>query len=220
MFRRGVFVLVLAVALAACGQDAAPETDVISAGQLDIKLPPGWKVTEDGARRPAVPVDDEAPAAAAAGTTDTVPLKEEDPTTSFFESTGSFTQCLKERGTTFRGAPDQANPDSPTNDPAYIKDLSTCAAKSNILQTMQDFQKAQDNLTPAEVKKQNKQYLKWRECMIGRGWEIAKPKPDAKGRLFSFGGSGANAGSGFKPPPGKDLLTSGDLQECASESQQ
>src|SRR4051812_45273068 len=104
MFRRGVFLLFLAVTLAACSHDATQETDVISAGQLDIKLPPGWKVTADGARRPAVPIDADAPGAVATGSTDTVPLKKEDATTSFFESTGAFTQCLKERGTTFHGA--------------------------------------------------------------------------------------------------------------------
>jgi hypothetical protein len=130
-------------------------------------------------------------------------------------------QCLKDRGTSFRGVPDQSKPDSPSNDPAYVKDLSTCAAKTNIVQNMQDAQKAQDSMTPDDVKKQNKAYLRWRDCMIGRGWEIPKPKPDAKGRLFSFGGaaSSAGGGGGIVAPDGKDLLTSGDLQECAGQAQ-
>jgi predicted nucleic acid-binding Zn ribbon protein len=220
MFRRGVFVVVLAVLLAGCGHGSARPDDVISAGQLDIKLPPGWKVTTHGVSRPATPAGDVATAAATGGATeDTVPLAQEDPQTAFFKSGGDFMQCLKDRGTSFRGAPDQANPDSPTNDPAYIDDLSKCAAKTNIVQSMQDAQKAQDSMSPAEVKKQNKAYLRWRDCMIGRGWDIPKPKPDSKGRLFSFSGAAGGGGPQIVAPDGKDILTSGDLQECASQAQ-
>jgi hypothetical protein len=52
--------------------------------------------------------------------------------------------------------------------------------------------------------------------MIGRGWEIGEPKPDAKGRLFAFS---ASSQPQIKGPPGKDLLSSSDLQECATQSQ-
>ena len=216
MFRRGVFVVVLVVLVAACGHGSDTPDDVIAAGQIDIKLPPGWKVTSHGVSRPAVPAGDVA-TATAGGTTDTVPLATEDPTTTFFKATGSFQQCLKDRGTSFRGVPDQSNPDSPANDPTYLDDLKTCAAKSNIVQAMQDASKAQDDLTPAEITKQNKAYLKWRKCMIGRGWEVAEPKPDSKGRLFSF--SGGNAPQ-MTPPDGEDLLSSGDLQDCAAQTQE
>jgi hypothetical protein len=218
MFRWGMALAALLVLAVACGDGSSRPSDVLEAGQLDIKLPPGWKVTADGAKRPAVPSDAEAAAAPGAATGDTVPLAEEDPSTAFFKSAASFQQCLKDRGTTFRGPPDQSNPDSPANDPAYVKDLSTCAAKSNIVQSMQTMQKAQEDLSPAEIKKQNEGYLRWRKCMIGKGWDIAKPKPDEKGRLFSFGGGGGGASS-IKPPPGKDLLSSDDLQKCASETQ-
>jgi predicted nucleic acid-binding Zn ribbon protein len=218
MFRRGVFVVVLAFALAGCGHSTDKPDDVIAAGQLDIKLPPGWKVTSHGVSRPAAPSGDVA-TSTGGGTTDTVPLAAEDPTTSFFKAGSSFQQCLKDRGTSFRGVPDQSNPDSPANDPTYLEDLRTCAAKSNIVQAMQDASKAQDDLSPAEIKKQNKSYLEWRKCMIGRGWEIGEPKPDSKGRLFSFGGGGGNAPQ-MTPPNGEDLLSSGDLQECAADTQE
>ena len=93
----------------------------------------------------------------------------------------------------FIGVPDGKNPNSPANNPDYIKALSTCAAKSNIVQALKDQQAAQDNLTPAQIETQNKGYLEWRDCMIGRGWGIPKPKPDAKGRLFSFGAGGGSS---------------------------
>ena len=154
-----------------------------------------------------------------AATGDTVPLAKEDPTTKFFGALGVFQSCLKGLGVKFIGIPDQSNPNSPTNDPTYIKGLSTCAAKSNIVQALKDQQSAQDNLTPAQVKQQNKGYLVWRDCMIGRGWGIPKPKPDSKGRLFSFGAGGGSSVPNFTAPPGQDIVTSSDVSACATEAQ-
>ena len=220
-------VLALSMFAAGCGSSSKPSAvNVISAGQIDIQLPPGWKVTKDGkgAIRPA---GDAAGAAASLGasgdsgavTGDTIPLAKEDPTTAFFKAINVFQSCLKDSGVKFIGAPDQSNPNSPTNDPNYLKSLSTCAAKSNIVQALKNQQTAQDNLTPDQIKQQNKGYLAWRSCMIGRGWGIPEPKPDSKGRLFSFGAGGGSAAPAFTPPPGQDLLSSPDLQACASEAQ-
>ena len=218
-------VVALALLLTGCGSSSKQSArDIISAGQIDIQLPPGWKVTDDGkgAIRPAT--DGAASGTSAAGapgaaTGDTIPLATEDPTTKFFKSINIFQSCLKGLGVKFIGAPDQSNPGSPTNDPAYIKGLSTCAAKSNIVQALKDEQSAQDNLTPAQIEVQNKGYLAWRDCMIGRGWGIPLPKPDSKGRLFSFGAGGGGAVPAFTPPPGQDIVTSSDVQECAQEAQ-
>ena len=83
--------------------------------------------------------------------------------------------------------------------------MSKCAAKSNILQALKDYGTFQDNLTPDEIKVQNKGYLAWRECMIGRGWGIPEPKPDSKGRLFSFsaGDERWRAGAELHAAPGR-----------------
>jgi hypothetical protein len=218
--------IALAVLVAGCGKDEKPDPQVLRAGQVDIKLPDGWTVTEHGATRPdtaspttaaaGAPAAPGAPGAVAASTDDTVPLAEDDPQTAFFKAVGVFQRCLDEHYTKFIGVPDASNPNSPTNDPAYLDALGTCASKSNILQALNDVQAAQDALTPAEIEEQNKTYLKWRDCMIARGWGIPKPKPDAKGRLFSFG-AGDNGPPEFDAPPGQDLFTSPDLQECLKE---
>ena len=218
-------VVAMTMTLAACGSSSKSSADnVISAGQVDLQLPPGWKVTKDGkgAIRPAG--DSSAGGTGASGATaavtgETIPLAGEDPTTKFFGALGIFQSCLKGLGVKFIGVPDQSNPNSPTNDPTYIKGLSTCAAKSNIVQALKDQQTAQDNLTPAQIKTQNKGFLVWRDCMIGRGWGIPEPKPDSKGRLFSFGAGGGGSVPNFTPPPGQDILTSSDVQECATEAQ-
>ena len=94
---------------------------------------------------------------------------------------------MKNQGLSFLGVPDPNKPDSPTNDPAYVKGLQTCAAQSNIVQALQEMQTAQNDLTPDQIEAQNKQYLAWRDCMIDHGWKVPEPKPDSKGRLLSFG---------------------------------
>ncbi|MFN8025984.1 MAG: hypothetical protein U0W40_06415 [Acidimicrobiia bacterium] len=137
-----------------------------------------------------------------------------------FTALSKFSACLNRDGVKFIGAPNQADPSSPTNDPAYIKSLSKCAAESNILAALKAAQTAQDNLTPEQIKTQNKAYLKWRDCMTQRGWKVPAPKPDAKGRLFTFGTQASQQGqSPIQGPPGKDILTSKDLSECAAKAQ-
>ena len=176
---------------------ASSTADTVSNGQVNIQLPSGSGSNGSG------------------GSSNTVPLAQQNPTTAFFAAITTFQSCLKGLGVTFIGAPDASNPNSPTNDPTYIQHLTTCAAKSNILQALKNASTAQDNLTPAQIAIENKAYLKWRDCMIGRGWGIPTPTPDSKGRLFSFGASNIN----FTPPPGQTLLSSSDIQICASKAE-
>ena len=221
-------VLVVAVA-AGCGESSKSSssltTNTIDAGQVNIQLPPGWKVTKSGAIRPATAVASSGTGASGASgatgkTSDTIPLASQDAPTKFFTALSTFSSCLKGEGVKFIGVPDANNPKSPTNDPTYLAALGKCAAKSNILQALKDYGTFQDNLTPSEIKVQNKAYLAWRDCMIERGWGIPKPKPDSKGRLFAFNAQGASRGQtpNFDPPPGEDIVTSSDVQECAVQA--
>ena len=146
-----------------------------------------------------------------------MPLAKQSSLTQFFTAITSFQSCLSGLGVKFIGAPDPSNPNSPANDPTYVKNLTTCAAQSNILQALKNAQTAQDNLTTSQIAIENKAYLKWRTCMIGRGWGIPTPVPDSKGRLFSFGGT--STGLNFTPPPGQTLLSSSDLQDCAATAE-
>jgi hypothetical protein len=231
--RLAVSALLVVTFAAGCGSSSKSSssltTNTIDAGQVNIQLPPGWKVTKSGAIRPASAVASSGSATGATGasgttgasgqTADTIPLASQDAQTKFFAALSSFSSCLKGLGVKFIGIPDAKNPKSPTNDKNYIDALSKCAAKSNILQALKDYGTFQDNLTPDQIKIQNKGYLLWRKCMIGRGWGIPEPKPDAKGRLFSFSASGNGGGTpNFTPPPGQDIVTSGDVQDCASEA--
>jgi hypothetical protein len=228
-----VCVVVVLTVAAGCGSSSksSSTTNTIDAGQVDIQLPAGWKVTKSGAIRPASAEVSSGTGAsgttgasgASGATADTIPLAKQDAQTKFFAALSTFSSCLKGLGVKFIGIPDASNPKSPTNDKNYIEALSKCAAKSNILQALKDYGTFQDNLTPAQIKIQNKGYLAWRKCMLARGWGIPEPKPDSKGRLFSFstsggGGGGASAATAFTPPPGQDIVTSSDVQTCRSEA--
>jgi hypothetical protein len=196
-----IFVSVAIIA-AGCGSGgkASSTSNTLSNGQVNIQLPSGSS-------------------GAGGGSGTTVPLAKQNPTTAFFAAITTFQSCLKGLGVTFIGAPDSSNPSSPANDPTYIKNLTTCAAKSNILQALKGAQTAQDNLTPAQIATENKAYLKWRDCMIGRGWGIPQPTPDSKGRLFSFGGATGTNVPNFTPPAGQSILSSSDIQDCAAKAE-
>jgi hypothetical protein len=236
---RGVVGLIAIVSLAllasACGGGSDSDPRVLEAGQVDIKLPAGYKVEGNRIVEPRDVSTAPTPTAAAASTGSTppnaapgdattpttaagsVPIKKSgNATADLLKSFGKFRDCLNDLNVKFIGAPDASNPESPTNDPDYLKSLSTCAARSNIVQALTAAQAEQDTLTPKEIKRRNESYLKWRDCMIDRGWGIPKPTPDAKGRLFAFG---TGSGPQIEPPPGKDLFNSKDIEKCSTTAQ-
>ena len=240
LFASWIAIAVALGMLSGCGGGGSSDNaagTVVTAGRVDIKLPKGYKVVNG---KVVAPVSKAAatsgaaggPAAPGAATDTTIPLdNKEDPSKALFTALGKFRSCLDELGVQFIGAPNRDDPSSPTNDPAYIDGLSTCAARSNIVEALKASQSANDNLSPEEIELRNKGYLKWRSCMIDRGWKIPKPVPDAQGRLLrvrrrrssssSSSGSGGSQsqGSGIEGPPGKDLLSSEDLSQCAAISQ-
>jgi len=196
--RLGIVLLLVALVGAACGSSKAATSSTIDNGQANIQLPSSNSGNGSSGS--------------------TVPLAKQNSITTFFSAITTFQSCLKGLGVQFIGAPDPSNPSSPANDPTYIKNLTTCAAKSNILQALKGAQTAQDNLTPSQINIENKAYLKWRLCMIGRGWGIPVPTPDSKGRLFSFGTT-SGAALQFTPPPGQSILSSTDIQDCAAKAE-
>lgn len=233
--RRGGRVALLAGALAAvlsaCGDDGSDAGPlIVPAGHVDVQLPEGFSVSSgadpttpseapptsagSGSGGEAAPEPTPAPVDEPA---DTIPLNEDDePAASrLLDAVGGFNACLEDEGVEFIGAPDPSNP--ATQDPAYLESLSTCAARTNIVQVLAEAQAEEENLSPEEIEQRNESYLVWRECMVGRGWGIPEPVPDEKGRLFSMGGGGQD-GAGFRPPPGESLLDSDDLAECADQA--
>jgi len=207
---------VVIIVAGACSSGGKLPDNILQAGQLNIQLPPGWKVTHNGVIAPSQPDAASGGQETAAATT-TIPLNKQNPTTAFFQATSEFSACLHGMGVTFVGAPNPSNPSSPANDPNYLKSLEKCAAQSNILQALKDFQASQNNLTPKQIQQENQQYLSWRTCMIGRGWTVPQPTPDSQGRLFSINTNGS--GPQIVPPAGQSLFNSPDIQACATQAQ-
>jgi hypothetical protein len=207
--------LLLVLVAAGCSTtNGSPQAQVIRAGQVNVhqvnvQLPPGYRAAPTRGVHAVK-------SGGGGGTATTVPLAQQNPTTAFFTAIGVFQGCLKSLGVSFIGAPNAKDPNSPANNPTYLKNLETCATKSGIVQALKAEQASQNNLTPAQIAKENKQYLKWRTCMIGKGWTIPVPQPNAQGELFSFSGSG---GAQMTPPAGQSLFNSPDISACSAQVQ-
>lgn len=147
--------------------------------------------------------------------TDTIPTNEDDRPAVFglLDALDAFNTCLDGEGYTFIGLPGEGEPTDPRNDPAYGQALATCAARSGIVQALRATETENADLTPDQIESRNRAYLAWRECMIGRGWQVPEPVPDANGLLG--GNLQGGDGGGLQPPPGESLLASDDLRECA-----
>jgi hypothetical protein len=197
--------LFAAFGLAACGSTTSKgTTSVLYAGQVVRSASIVAGASAAGASGAS---------AVASGTT--VPLAKQSPATALFSAMGVFQSCLKGHHTTFVGIPNPNTPNSPANNPAYIDALKTCAAQSHILQALKAQQTAQQSLTPKQVKAENVVYLKWRTCLISKGWAVPMPKPNSQGALFSF----ADTGPQMTPPSGQNVFTSPDIGTCLTLAQ-
>ncbi len=126
-------------------------------------------------------------------------------------SVAEFQSCLDATGHSFIGLPDPSlGADAPENAGPYIDALIDCAARSQIQERLAEADAAQADLTPEEVEAQNRQYVAFRDCMIGRGWDIPEPVPNEFGLLFP----GFAQAAGWQGPPGEDITTTDDVGEC------
>jgi hypothetical protein len=201
--------LLLAGSLAACGADDEASSVVIrGADEIQVMTP----AEVASAREANADVAAQAAADEADGTTsDTIAVADDrTPEERLFDSFAQFRGCLEQRGTEFIGVPDPANPESPTNDPAYLESLGVCASQSNILASLEDVQTAADDLSPEEVEQRNEGVLLFRDCMEGRGYTVD----------LQSGPNGALSPTGIESPDGGQFdLDSRDMEACASDAQ-
>ena len=226
--------------LSACGGGGSSDSATGPSSEtdrVDIKLPKGYKVVNG---KVVAPASKASPHVGAAGGAAPAP-----PPTPPSRSTtrrtrrrrcsarsGSSAPASTSSGWPFIGAPNQADPSSPTNDPAYIDSLSTCAARSNIVEALKASQSANDNLSPAEIELRNKGVPE--VALVHDRPRVEDPEAGARqpgaalrvrrrrrlGRLRRLEHLGqARAARGIEGPPGKDLLSSEDLAQCAAKSQ-
>ena len=162
--------------------------------------------------------DDEAgPATTTTSTTttaepvkETIPLLEEKapPGIQMMDALEEFNGCLDEEGVEFIGQPNlDLGEGDPVNQPAYIKALTLCAARSGIINAMQEFQTSRAGRTPEKIREDNEQFIALTGCLRSKGWTVSDPMPDADGSL--------GPGEDFSGPDGD--LDLDDIRSCISE---
>lgn len=162
--------------------------------------------------------DDEAgPATTTTSTTttaepvkETIPLLEEKapPGIQMMDALEEFNGCLEEEGVEFIGRPDATLGDGAlVNQPAYVEALTLCAARSGIINAMQEFQMSRVGRTPETIREDNEQFIALTGCLRSKGWTVSDPMPDADGSL--------GPGDDFRGPDGG--VDMGDIRSCLSE---
>ncbi|MDO8403151.1 MAG: hypothetical protein Q7T27_06610 [Pseudomonas sp.] len=114
---------------------------------------------------------DGAPATAAAA--DTIPVNKDDrpPELRLFDAFGKFKSCIEDKGYTIQGdLQDRSNP--AYQDPAYVEAVSTCAARTDIVNILAEVQATRADLTPQQVEERNQAFIDLRDCLVDKGWTI------------------------------------------------
>ncbi len=140
-------------------------------------------------------------------TANTIPLNEDKrpPELKLFDAFKSFSGCLEDAGEGIRG--DLQDPNNPAyQDPAYLELIQKCAARSDIVNVLEEVSTSRANLTPEEIKAKNEGFVVISDCLKKKGWKI-ETTIDASGLITP---------SQFQSADGE--LNDRDLNQCISET--
>lgn len=138
---------------------------------------------------------------------DTIPLNEDKrpPELKLFDAFKSFSGCLEDAGEGIRG--DLQDPNNPAyQDPAYLELIQKCAARSDIVNVLEEVSTSRANLTPEEIKEKNEGFVIISDCLKKKGWKI-ETTIDASGLITP---------SQFQSADGE--LNDRDLNQCLTET--
>ena len=152
---------------------------------------------------------DEVDSSLAAGetTSDTIPLNQDNrpPELKLFDAYAEFSGCIKDAGQTIRG--DLADPNNPAyQDPAYLEVIQKCAARSDIINVLQEVGTTRASLKPDEIKTRNEGFVALSDCLKKKGWKIET----------SIDSSGLINPTQFQSADGD--LNQRDLDQCLTET--
>jgi hypothetical protein len=156
--------VVALVALGAGCGSSGREVVVRDADDIQVLSP------DDVAEMRAAAAED---AEVAAATGDTVPQNTDDRPVEqrLFEAYSKFRACLEDSGEGIRGdLLDQNNP--AFQDPAYVELLRKCAARTGIVEILEEFQSVRSSLSPDQVEERNESFKQLQPCLEKRGWTI------------------------------------------------
>ena len=195
--------------LTACGSAGQTTTVVRDVDAIQVMTPE--EVT--AMRSTLVPAIqssvDEVDSSLAAGetTSDTIPLNQDNrpPELKLFDAYAEFSGCIKDAGQTIRG--DLQDPNNPAyQDPAYLEVIQKCAARSDIINVLQEVGTTRANLEPDEIKTRNEAFVALSGCLKKKGWKIET----------SIDSSGLISPTQFQSADGD--LNQRDLDQCLTET--
>ncbi len=195
--------------LSACGSAGQTTTVVRDVDAIQVMSPE--EVT--AMRSTLVPAIqssvDEVNSSLAAGetTSDTIPLNQDNrpPELKLFDAYAEFSGCIKDAGQTIRG--DLQDPNNPAyQDPAYLEVIQKCAARSDIINVLQEVGTTRANLEPDDIKTRNEAFVALSGCLKKKGWKIET----------SIDSSGLINPTQFQSADGD--LNQRDLDQCLTET--
>ncbi|MSV57028.1 MAG: hypothetical protein F2909_00320 [Actinobacteria bacterium] len=107
------------------------------------------------------------------GSAETIPLNKDNrpPELKLFDAFSQFSGCLKDSGESIRG--DLQDPNNPAyKDPAYLEIIQKCAARSDIVNILNEVSTTRANLKPDEIKTRNEGFVLLSDCLKKKGWKI------------------------------------------------
>jgi hypothetical protein len=213
--------ILLLVAAAGCGDQSTP-TVVRGADDVEVMAPSEVALLRASVSTTLVPLtvdvgtatDGSPPTTAAPGAvpasaaaTDTVPLNEDDRPAELrlFDAFTKFRSCIEDEGYTIQG--DLADRNNPAyQDSAYLAVIQTCAARSDIVNVLNEVQATRSSLTPDEVETRNESFKVLQACLEPKGWTIETATNEI----------GLIEPSKFVGPDG--TLDERDINQCLSET--
>lgn len=138
---------------------------------------------------------------------DTIPLNEDDRPAELklFDAYAEFRGCIEDSGETIRG--NLQDPNNPAyQDPEYLELIQKCAARSDIINVLNEVEATRTSLTPEQIEERNVAFKLLSECLKKRGWKI-ETAVDAQGLINP---------TRFESAEGD--LDDRDINQCLSET--
>lgn len=197
---------VIALVLAGCGGTSTESLTLRNADDIQVMTPEQVAAMKATATTMA-PNQDEASPDSSDVSSDTIPLNQDDrpPELKLFDAFAEFRGCIEDSGETIRG--NLQDPNNPAyQDPEYLQLVQKCAARSDIINVLNEVQATRESLTPEQIEQRNEAFKLLSDCLKKRGWTI-ETATDAQGLINP---------TKFESADGD--LNDRDINQCLSET--
>lgn len=196
----------IALVLAGCGGTSTESLTLRNADDIQVMTPEQVAAMKATATTMA-PNQDEASPDSSDVSSDTIPLNQDDrpPELKLFDAFAEFRGCIEDSGETIRG--NLQDPNNPAyQDPEYLQLVQKCAARSDIINVLNEVQATRESLTPEQIEQRNEAFKLLSDCLKKRGWTI-ETATDAQGLINP---------TKFESADGD--LNDRDINQCLSET--